>query len=147
MFCLLLRLKSRSTREPFHHPAFMGNCPTISHTFFSLIYPVDEFSLKEMGTWGRSRISFYCFFLFSVNQVHCFGLNPGARGEHLMFTASAKTPEHEVRISPSNLYGQLPNYWSHVWSLIYPVDECSIKEIKMWGQSEISFYCFAFGVN
>ena len=24
-----------------HHPAFMGNCQTISHTF-SLIYPVDE---------------------------------------------------------------------------------------------------------
>ena len=34
--CLLLRLKSRSVRRAFHHPAFMGSCPTISHTFFAL---------------------------------------------------------------------------------------------------------------
>ena len=34
--CLLLRLKFRSARGAFHHPAFMGNCPTISHTFFAL---------------------------------------------------------------------------------------------------------------
>ena len=25
-----------------HHPAFMGNCRTISHTFYSPVYPVDE---------------------------------------------------------------------------------------------------------
>ena len=29
--CLLLRLKSWSAREASCHPAFMGNCPTISH--------------------------------------------------------------------------------------------------------------------
>ena len=34
--CLLLRLKSRSARGAFHHPAFMGSCPTISHTYFAL---------------------------------------------------------------------------------------------------------------
>ena len=39
---LLLRLKSRSVRVASHHPAFMGNCRTITHTFYSLIYPVDE---------------------------------------------------------------------------------------------------------
>ena len=36
-----------------HHPIFMGNCPTIGHTFghtFSLIYPVDECFFKEMKT-------------------------------------------------------------------------------------------------
>ena len=43
-----------------HHPAFMDNCPTISHTFFSFIYPVDAFSLKEMRTWSQS----YCFFVW-----------------------------------------------------------------------------------
>ena len=30
--CLLLRLKSQSTKGASHHPAFMGNCLTISHT-------------------------------------------------------------------------------------------------------------------
>ena len=33
--CLLLRLKSRSTRGVSHHPAFMGNCLTISQTCYS----------------------------------------------------------------------------------------------------------------
>ena len=41
-FCLLLWLKSRSARRTSHHLAFMGNCRTISHKFYSLIYPVDE---------------------------------------------------------------------------------------------------------
>ena len=34
--CLLLWLKSRSARGAFHHPAFMGTCPTISHTYLAL---------------------------------------------------------------------------------------------------------------
>ena len=34
--CLLLRLKSRSVRGEFHHLAFMGSWPTLSHTFFVL---------------------------------------------------------------------------------------------------------------
>ena len=33
--CLLLRLKSQSARGAFHHLAFVGSCPTISHTFFA----------------------------------------------------------------------------------------------------------------
>ena len=41
-FCLLLWLKSRSAREASHHPAFMGNCWTISHKFCSPNYPADE---------------------------------------------------------------------------------------------------------
>ena len=31
--CLLLWLKSRSARGAFRHAPFMGNCPTISHTW------------------------------------------------------------------------------------------------------------------
>ena len=34
--CLLLRLKSRSLRGAFHHPDFIGSCPTISYTIFAL---------------------------------------------------------------------------------------------------------------
>ena len=64
-----------------------------------------------------------------------------------MFIASAKTPEREGSILTSNFYGQLSDYWSHVFSLIYPVDECFFKEMKTWGQSEIAFYCFMFGAN
>ena len=33
--CLFLRLKSRSAKGASHHPAFMGNSPTISHTGYS----------------------------------------------------------------------------------------------------------------
>ena len=40
--CLLLRLKSWSARGASHHPAFICNCRTVSQTFYSPIYPVDE---------------------------------------------------------------------------------------------------------
>ena len=33
MQCLLLRLKSQRSREESHHAAFIGICPTISHTY------------------------------------------------------------------------------------------------------------------
>ena len=64
-----------------------------------------------------------------------------------MLIASVKIPEHEGSILFSSFYGQLPDYWSHVFTLIYPADECSFKKMKTWGQSEISFYCFVFVVN
>ena len=35
-FCLIRQLKSWSLRGASHHLAFMGNCPTISHTFLAL---------------------------------------------------------------------------------------------------------------
>ena len=111
--CLLLQWKAQSVRGASHHPAFMGNCQTISHTFYSLDYPVDEFSLKEMRMWVSPRFHLIVF-LFGVNQGHCFGLNPRLRGEYLMYTALTKILEHEGSISPSNFHGQLPNYWSHV---------------------------------
>ena len=77
--CLLLQLKSRSPRGASHHPAFMGNCQTISHTFYSPIYPVDEGNEDVGSVWDTS----YCFFLFGVNQVHCFGLKPRGEGSIL----------------------------------------------------------------
>ena len=45
---------------------------------------------------------------------------------------SAKILELEGSISPSIFYRQLPDYWSHVFILIYPVDEFSLVEMKMW---------------
>ena len=40
--CLLFWLKFWRKRGTSHHPAFMDNCRTISHTFYSPIYTVDE---------------------------------------------------------------------------------------------------------
>ena len=63
-------------------------------------------------------------------------------GPMLVHIASAKIPERKGSISPSSFYRQLPDYQSHVFSLIYPKDEFSFKEMKTWGQSKISSYCF-----
>ena len=64
-----------------------------------------------------------------------------------MFIASAKIPVREWSISPFSSYGELPDYLSHVLSLICPVGEFSFKEMKTWSQSKISSYCFMFGVS
>ena len=61
---------------------------------------------------------------------------------------SDKIRERERSISPSRFYGQLPDYWSQVFSFIYPVGEfSSFKEMETWSQSEISPYCFVFDVD
>ena len=78
------------------------------------------------GPVGREYFLYFC-----IVKVSDFSI---------VYIASAKIPEREGSISPSNFYGQLPGYWSHVLSLNYPVDGCSFKEVKTWGQPEISFY-------
>ena len=66
----------------------------------------------------------------------------------VLSSSSDKIQERERSISPSSFYGQQPNYQSHVFSLIYPVGEfSSFKEMETWSQSEISPYCFVFGVD
>ena len=72
----------------------MGNCRTISHTFYSPIYPVDEGN-EDVGLVSDNILF---FFLFGVNQVHCFGLKPGTRGECLMCIVSAKITELRGRL-------------------------------------------------
>ena len=52
-----LQLKPWSAREASHYPIFLSNY--YSHVF-SLIHPVDEFSSKEMSTWGQFKISSGC---------------------------------------------------------------------------------------
>ena len=81
-----------------------------------------------------------------MDQVHYFGLNLGAQAEHLMCAVSAKIPELGGSISPSNFMGNCRTI-GHTFSLIYPVYSCPFKEMKTWGQSEKSFYCFVFSVN
>ena len=67
----------------------MGNCWTIRHTFYSPIYTVDERNEDVGLVWDNVDLVLL-FFLFGVNQVHCFGLKPGTRGECLMCIVSAK---------------------------------------------------------
>ena len=62
-------------------------------------------------------------------------------GQMVVHIASAKILENEGSISPSSFYGQPLDYQSHVFSLIYLVDEF-LKEMRTWGQSKISSYCF-----
>ena len=40
------------SERSIYHPAFMGSYQTINHTFFCLVYKADEFSFKEIRTWG-----------------------------------------------------------------------------------------------
>ena len=54
---------------------------------------------------------------------------------------STESLERERRISSCSFYWQLSDYYSHVFSLINPVDEFSFKEIRTWCQSKISSFC------
>ena len=70
----MLQLKPWSMRGASYHPAFMGNY--YSH-IFSLIHPVDEFSFKEMRTWGQFKISSGCLSVLCESKelggrVSCF---------------------------------------------------------------------------
>ena len=54
----MLQLKLWSARRESHHPLIW---PTIIHTLFNLIQPVDEFSFKEVSImWGQPKISSCC---------------------------------------------------------------------------------------
>ena len=57
--------KSSSTRRVSHHLIFYGQLPYYYPCISSLIYPVNEFFLKEMWTWGQSKI----FILLSLSLV------------------------------------------------------------------------------
>ena len=45
----ILSAKSRSVKEAFHHPAFIGTCPTTSHTCVTPIHLVDELLLVRLS--------------------------------------------------------------------------------------------------
>ena len=50
----------------------------------------------------------------------------------------AKFLRREGSISSCSFYGQLAGYYSHVFSLIHPMDEFSFQGMRTWGQSKIS---------
>ena len=67
---------------------------------------------------------------------------PQDSGRMVVHIASAKNPQCEGSTSPSSFYGKLLEYQSYNFSLIYPVDEFSLKEMRRWGQYKISSYSF-----
>ena len=71
-FCLLLWLKSQSARRVSHHPVFMGNCRTISHKFYSPIYPVDEGN-DDVGSVSDNIFLFLELFDF-LKYFHNFAI-------------------------------------------------------------------------
>ena len=89
---LIAWAKSWSAREASHQLPFMDNCRTISLTFYSPIYPVDEGNEDVGSVWDN------IFFSFGVNQVHWFILKPGAQGEYLMCIVSAKITDLRERL-------------------------------------------------
>ena len=93
-----------------------------SHTF-SLIHPVDEFSFKEVRTWKQYKVLSCCIVYIAHAKILGWG------GEHLTIQ-------------------QASDFQSRIFSLAYPMDELSFKEIKTWGQSKITYLIvFIFGVN
>ena len=70
-----------------------------------------NFFVKISG--GRERrINFAIFVVWSVSYVLVESL------------------EREGSISSSSFYGQSADYYSHVFSLIHPLDEFSFKELR-----------------
>ena len=63
-----------------------------------------------------------------MNKVHCFSLNPGMRGEYLMCVFLPRIPELGGSISSNAFMGDCS---SHVFSLMYLVDEFFRKEMRM----------------
>ena len=72
---LLFWLKSWSARGGSHHAAFMGNCWTISHKFYSSI-PVDEGNEDVGLVWDNI---FLLFRLVWINFI-ASAENPGREG-------------------------------------------------------------------
>ena len=58
-----------------------------------------------------------------------------------MFIASVKIPEREGSVLSFSFYGQLPDYWRHVFSLTYPVDGFQGNENVGSVQDIILFFC------
>ena len=67
IFVFIASAKFRGTRKAFHHPAFMGSSPRISHTLFALS---TKFMSSPSREWGRGLSPRFhiLVFMFGVNQ-------------------------------------------------------------------------------
>ena len=102
-------LKPVSVREASHHLALMDNWPTI---IFSLIHPVDEFSFKEMRTWGQYKISSCCI------CVWCESREIGGR-------KSPRFPTPKVESFSAGLLLCTKSYWAG-----FPLQLCMLFRLN-----------------
>ena len=75
-YCLLLWLKFWGARGASHHSALMGCCQTISYTFYSSNYPVDEGN-EDLGKVWDNILLFFCLVQIKVIAL---ASNPGREG-------------------------------------------------------------------
>ena len=75
-YCLLLWLKFWGARGASHHSALMGCCQTISYTFYSSNYPVDEGN-EDLGKVWDNILLFFCLVQIKVIAL---ALNLGREG-------------------------------------------------------------------
>ena len=86
---------------------------TTARLLVTRFIPLSTQWMKEMRTWGWSEITSY-FFWFGVNQVHCFGLKPGAWWECLMCNVPTKITDLRGRLK----FQQGGSSWAWYYVLI-----------------------------
>ena len=84
--------------------------------------------------------------VFSFRNVHLhitsiFNALELINNIYTMYISLAKIDECKGSISSFSFWGQPPDYQSHIFSLAYPVDEFSFKEMRRWDRFKITFYC------
>ena len=81
-WCLLIPLKSPSTRGASHHPVSMSNCPTISHTSLALSTQWMSFLSRKWrrGVSPRCHLIVLCLMWIKRNKK-LGGFNPSLREE------------------------------------------------------------------
>ena len=115
--------------------------PLLQHTC-GLLISVAEFNRGNPSSIPREGRIFISLSTFVKRPM--MGERRPSFGIFVVWSASFVSAESLERggiISSRSFYGQLPDYYSHVFSLIHPVDEFSFKEMRTWGQSKISSCC------
>ena len=84
--------------------------------------------------------------VFSFGNVHLYNTSIFNTLElinniYTMYITLAKIDKRKGSISSFSFRGQPPDYQSHIFSLAYPVDEFSFKEMRTWDRFKITFYC------
>ena len=107
------QLKHWSARGASHHPLIWA---TIIHTFFSLIYPADEFSFKEMSImWGQPKISSCCL------CVWC-------KSEELGGIRSTRFPISMVESFSADFVSAIESYWTVAFRILPNNDGAPVRK-------------------
>ena len=115
--CLLLQLKSRSKRSAPYHPAFNGNCPTISHTILALFTPWMSSSSSEQkrGISPKFHLIVLCLVwikrIWKQEEFKILLYNHNG-GNFLRQSPIENPDEHQLRSSPANISNYLKPYQS-----------------------------------